>query len=337
MKPRQTNQSTRRRFTRPASETTTKPCSSDDFAALTAPSAGGANEPCDVTPANDWEPGRDRYDRNTALTLYLTEVGKVALLKPHQEVELAARIKQGDEAAREHMIRANLRLVVKIARDYEGLGLPLLDLINEGNIGLMKAVDRFDPAKGAKLSSYSSWWIKQSIRRALANQSKTIRVPVHAVDKIYHLRRAETKFQEMYNREPTDLELAAETGMTAARIAELRTAALRPASLDAGLSNDGDSNSLADVISDENASMPYDQMDETTIYDLLRELVTKLNPREAGIIRYRFGLDGGAEKTLEDVGRKFGVTRERIRQLQNLALVKLRRMLEERQAVSMAA
>ncbi len=162
------------------------------------------------------------YDGDTAIKLYLREIGQVKLLTPEEEIELAARIKKGDKKAREHMIKANLRLVVKIARDYEGIGLPLLDLISEGNIGLMKAVERFDPAKGGKLSTYGSWWIKQSIKRALANQSKTIRLPVHLVDKISKMRRTAMKLQEMLGREPTDEELADEMGMTAARVRQMR-------------------------------------------------------------------------------------------------------------------
>jgi DNA-directed RNA polymerase sigma subunit (sigma70/sigma32) len=154
------------------------------------------------------ETGRGTYDGDTAIKLYLREVGQVKLLTPAEEIALAARIKKGDKRAREHMIKANLRLVVKIARDYEGIGLPLLDLISEGNIGLMKAVERFDPAKGGKLSTYASWWIKQSIKRALANQSKTIRLPVHLVDKISKMRRTAMKLQEEFGREPTDEELA---------------------------------------------------------------------------------------------------------------------------------
>ncbi len=155
------------------------------------------------------------YDGDTAIRLYLREIGQVKLLTPDEEIQLAARIKKGDKKAREHMIKANLRLVVKIARDYEGIGLPLLDLISEGNIGLMKAVERFDPNKGGKLSTYGSWWIKQSIKRALANQSKTIRLPVHLVDKISKMRRTAMKLQEILGREPTDEELADEMGMTA--------------------------------------------------------------------------------------------------------------------------
>ncbi len=150
------------------------------------------------------------------------------LLTPQEEIELAARIKKGDKKAREHMIKANLRLVVKIARDYEGIGLPLLDLISEGNIGLMKAVERFDPKKGGKLSTYGSWWIKQSIKRALANQSKTIRLPVHLVDKISKMRRTTMKLQEEFGREPTDEELAAELGTTAARVSQMRIAVHPP-------------------------------------------------------------------------------------------------------------
>src|SRR5207245_4541070 len=174
---------------------------------------------------------RSSYDGDTAIKLYLREIGQVKLLTPEEEIELAARIKRGDKKAREKMIKANLRLVVKIAHDYEGFGLPLLDLISEGNIGLMKAVERFDPAKGGKLSTYGSWWIKQSIKRALANQSKTIRLPVHLVDKISKMRRTAMKLQEVLGREPTDEELAEELGMTASRVAQLRTAAIRPASL----------------------------------------------------------------------------------------------------------
>src|SRR6185369_11492678 len=157
---------------------------------------------------------RSSYDGDTAIKLYLREIGQVKLLTPQEEIDLAARIKKGDKKAREQMIKANLRLVVKIARDYEGIGLPLLDLISEGNIGLMKAVERFDPSKGGKLSTYGSWWIKQSIKRALANQSKTIRLPVHLVDKISKMRRTAMRLQEELGREPTDDELGGELGIS---------------------------------------------------------------------------------------------------------------------------
>jgi RNA polymerase primary sigma factor len=268
------------------------------------------------------------YDGDTSIRLYLREIGQVKLLTPDEEIQLAARIKKGDKKAREHMIKANLRLVVKIARDYEGIGLPLLDLISEGNIGLMKAVERFDPAKGGKLSTYGSWWIKQSIKRALANQSKTIRLPVHLVDKISKMRRTAMKLQEMLGREPTDEELADEMGMTALRVRQMRQAAVRPASLDAPIGDD-DSNNFSDVVQDENATSPYENLEDKTVTGMLQDMVKHLNEREATILRYRFGLDGGSEKTLEEVGVKFGVTRERVRQIQNLALRKLRKMIEK--------
>jgi len=274
--------------------------------------------------------GRERsaYDGDTAIKLYLREIGQVKLLTPLEEIELAARIKKGDKKAREQMIKANLRLVVKIARDYEGIGLPLLDLISEGNIGLMKAVERFDPAKGGKLSTYGSWWIKQSIKRALANQSKTIRLPVHLVDKISKMRRTAMRLQEELGREPTDDELGEELGITAARVAQMRMAAIRPASLDAPI-GDEDSNNFAEVVQDESADTPYEQLEEKTVTRMLQEMVKTLDPREATILRARFGLDGGPQKTLEEVGQKFGVTRERVRQIQNIALKKLRKMIEK--------
>jgi len=271
---------------------------------------------------------RGGYDGDTAIKLYLREIGQVKLLTPQEEIELAARIKKGDKKAREQMIKANLRLVVKIARDYEGIGLPLLDLISEGNIGLMKAVERFDPAKGGKLSTYGSWWIKQSIKRALANQSKTIRLPVHLVDKISKMRRTAMRLQEEFGREPTDEELGIELGITASRVAQMRMAAIRPASLDAPI-GDEDSNNFAEVVQDESADTPYEQLEEKTVTRMLQEMVKTLDPREATILRARFGLDGGPQKTLEEVGQKFGVTRERVRQIQNIALKKLRKMIEK--------
>jgi RNA polymerase primary sigma factor len=276
---------------------------------------------------------RPAYDGDTAIKLYLREIGQVKLLTPLEEIDLAARIKKGDKKAREQMIKANLRLVVKIAHDYENFGLPLLDLINEGNIGLMKAVERFDPSKGGKLSTYGSWWIKQSIKRALANQSKTIRLPVHLVDKIAKMRRTAMKLQEVFGREPTDEELAEEMGMSPARVSQMRTAAIRPASLDAPIGDD-ESNNFAEVVQDENADTPYEQLEEKTVTKMLREMVKTLDPREATILQYRFGLDGGSEKTLEEVGEKFGVTRERVRQIQNIALTKLRKMIEKLEAVN---
>ena len=292
---------------------------------------GAAAAPAGDEPLAPRERERSSYDGDTAIKLYLREIGQVKLLTPQEEILLAARIKRGDKKAREQMIKANLRLVVKIARDYEGIGLPLLDLISEGNIGLMKAVERFDPAKGGKLSTYGSWWIKQSIKRALANQSKTIRLPVHLVDKISKMRRTAMRLQEEFGREPTDEELGEELNITASRVAQMRMAAIRPASLDAPI-GDEDSNNFAEVVQDESAETPYQQLEGKTVTRMLQEMVTTLDEREATILRSRFALDGGTEKTLEEVGNKFGVTRERVRQIQNIALKKLRKMIEKLEA-----
>ena len=284
------------------------------------------------------EPREDRRSpQDSAYTLYLREIGQTKLLTRQEEVTLAKRIQAGDEQAREDMIKANLRLVVKIARDYEEYGLPLLDLINEGNIGLMKAVERFDPAKGAKVSTYAAWWIKQAIRRALANQSKTIRIPVHVGAEIFHLRRASTRLEERLGREPTNEELAEDQGMSARRVGELRTASIRPASLDAPIGDEEASTRYGDLVQDENAENPYQELEDKTNIELLRELVATLPFREQSILRCRFGLDGDTEKTLEEVGKRFGVTRERIRQVQNVALQRLKRMIEERESVRLVA
>src|SRR5881296_1924078 len=199
-------------------------------------------------------------ETDLGLKRYLQEIGQFPLLTPQEEIELAKKIKKGDAKAREQMINANLRLVVTIANDYANLGLPLLDLISEGNIGLTKAVERFDPGKGAKLSTYAAWWIKQSIKRALANQSKTIRLPVHLVDKLFHLRRATAKLEEVLGREPTDEELAGELDYPLARVKMLRRAAIRPTSLEAPIGDD-ETNRVADVVKDESAETPYEQLE----------------------------------------------------------------------------
>ena len=267
-------------------------------------------------------------DTDSGIKIYLREIGQIALLTPAQEIELAARIKKGDKEARSLMIRANLRLVVKIAHDYANLGLPLLDLISEGNIGLMKAVERFDPAKGGKLSTYAAWWIKQSIKRALANQSKTIRLPVHLVDKISKMRRVSIQMSEELGREPTDEELAEEVGLSSVKVTHLKTVAIRPASLDAPISDD-DSTAFGEIVGDEDALTPFELLRDKNLHAEMGDLLAVLDDREKKIIFSRFGLDGGKPRTLEEVGKKFGVTRERIRQLQNIALSKLRRALQK--------
>jgi RNA polymerase primary sigma factor len=266
------------------------------------------------------------------LQLYLQEIGKTALLTPAEEITLARRIRRGDKAARDHMISANLRLVVKIAMDYKDFGLPLLDLISEGNIGLIKAVERFDPRKGGKLSTYAAWWIKQSIKRALANQSKTIRLPVHLVDKIAKMRRTAMALTEELGREPTDEELAMELQIPTNKVAHLKSVSVRPTSLDAPIGEDGDSATFGEIVGDENAVSPFDSLKERSRNSDLHAMIASLEPREAEIIKYRFGLDGYDELTLEEVGRKFKVTRERIRQLQNIALSKMRKAIARNEA-----
>jgi len=272
------------------------------------------------------------YESRSALSLYMKDAVEVPLLTIEEENALAARIHRGDMDAREHMIRANLRLVVKIARDYDGFGLPLLDLINEGNIGLMKGVERFDPAKGGKLSTYASWWIKQSIKRALANQSKTIRLPVHLVDKVTRMRRVAHQLQELLGREATDEELAEELEVPVKKVRFWQRVAQKTSSLDAPL-GDEDSSRLADVVPDADSKSPYATLEETTTHKMLRQFLGILDARELAILEERFGLEGGPEKTLDEIGRRFGVTRERIRQLQNIALGKLRRKIEQHEAV----
>jgi len=267
---------------------------------------------------------------DSGIKIYLREIGQIPLLTPEDEIRLAARIKSGDQEARGQMIRANLRLVVKIAHDYANLGLPLLDLISEGNIGLMKAVERFDPEKGGKLSTYAAWWIKQSIKRSLANQSKTIRLPVHLVDKISKIRRVSLQMSEELGREPTDDELAEEIGLSAAKVAQLKTVSIRPASLDAPISDD-DSTEFGEIVGDDEAMTPFEMLRDKNLQSEIGELLSVLDDRERKIIFSRFGLDGGKPRTLEDVGKKFGVTRERIRQLQNIALMKLRRALQKKE------
>jgi RNA polymerase primary sigma factor len=271
--------------------------------------------------------GRDNESEN-GIKIYLREIGQIPLLTPKDEVRLAARIKKGDKQARAQMIKANLRLVVKIAHDYSNFGLPLLDLISEGNIGLMKAVERFDPKKGGKLSTYAAWWIKQSIKRALANQAKTIRLPVHLVDKISKMKRAGHKLSEKLGREATDQELADVLGLTRAKVAQLRTISIRPASLDAPIGDD-DATEFSEIVGDDAALTPFELLRDKTLRQEVCDILEELEPREAEILTLRFGLDGNKPKTLEEVGKKFKVTRERVRQIQNIALTKLRRVMEK--------
>ena len=267
--------------------------------------------------------------------LYLHEIGQVKLLTLEEEVALAKRIKRGDKAAREHMIKANLRLVVKIAREYEGMGLPLLDLINEGNIGLMKAVDRFDLKKGAKFSTYASLWIKQGIRRALTNLSKTIRLPVHVMDKLTLIRKSEAKLQETLDREPTDEEVAEDMDVDVRRVRRYRDAARAPVSLDTPIGDDG-ATSVSELIADSSAAAPFERLVTDTDNEAVQTALSALSERESKILSMRFGLGDDQPRTLEELGAHFGLTRERIRQIQGQALRKMRELIERQDQPQMA-
>jgi RNA polymerase primary sigma factor len=269
------------------------------------------------------------YDSDSGMKFYLREISRTPLFTVEEETVLAERIQQGDAAARDHLIRANLRLVVKIAGDYAGYGVSMSDLVSEGNIGLMKAVGRFDPEKGGKFSTYSAWWIKQSIKRALASQSKTIRLPNHMVDKIARMRRIASMLTEVLGREPTDDELAEEVGLPPRKVALLKQAALRPTSLDAPV-NQGEATEFGDIIGDETATNPLDRLVNSDLHGQLDDLLAILDERERRVIDERFGLNGLKPMKLEDVGREFGVTRERIRQIQNAALAKMQRALRKK-------
>src|SRR6266478_591455 len=267
---------------------------------------------------------------DAAMKAYLREIGRTPLLTPPQETELAAKIRNGDRTARALMISSNLRLVVTIAQDYANLGSPLLDVISEGNIGLMIAVDRFDPSRGAKLSTYAAWWIRQAIKRALSNQSKTIRLPVHLGDKIAKVRRIALQMSEELGREPTDDELGGEIGIASGKVSHLKTVSIRPASLDAPISDD-DLTEFGETVADEQARTPFELLRDKDLHNDVDGLLEVLDDREKEIISHRFGFDGGERKTLEEIGRKLRVSRERIRQLENIALSKLRRALSQKE------
>jgi RNA polymerase primary sigma factor len=273
---------------------------------------------------------------DNAFGLYLREIGREKLLTPEEEIRLAGRIKRGDKAARERMITANLRLVVKLATDYANLGLPLLDLVSEGNIGLMKAVERFDPQKGGKLSTYAAWWIKQSIKRALANQGRTIRVPVHQIEKIAKVRRLIERLTAELGREPTDEELADEVGLSGSQVSALKSSGIQPTSLDAPIGKDNGETLFGDMLSDEAAEDPLEYLEGKDARAMLGGVLKVLTARERDIIKLRYGLGGGRERTLEEIGTKLGITRERIRQIQMVALKKMRREMGRKESAVVA-
>ncbi len=270
--------------------------------------------------------------KNDTMKVYMGEIGQIALVNKAQEAELADAIHRGDmvahEAARDTLIKANLRLVVKIAHDFKGLGLPLLDLISEGNIGLMRAVEKFDPAKGAKFSSYAAWWIKQSMRRALANQSRTIRIPVQSAGKITKIKLVRMKLSEELGREPTDAEIAEHLDFSERTVSGLRLADLRTFSLHDPIQQ-GEEGEFQDIIPDRKAMTPDQILGDMESVDRLVSLLEELEEREKLILKMRFGLDGYKARTLEEVSQAIGRTRERVRQIQNQALTKLKSLLAD--------
>ena len=263
---------------------------------------------------------------DVALSRYLQDLAPIPLLTPKEEIELGRKVQIGDEDAREQMIRSNLRLVVTIAHDYIDLGVPLMDLIAEGNIGLMNAVDRFDPGKGAKFSTFAAWGIKQTIKRALAEQSRTVRVPSQMIDKVTRMRRVSAQLSTELGREVTEEEISEELGIAVEKIAQLRMIGLRPASLDAPVADDEET-VLSEIIADEQARTPLELLREKDFLGKIDIVLQSLNKREATIIEHRFGLNGLAAETLEQVSALIGVTRERVHQLEVAALAKLRRAL----------
>lgn len=254
--------------------------------------------------------------------MYLREIGRISLLTYEDEVSLAKRVEKGDKRARERLINANLRLVVSIAKKYVNRGLTLLDLIEEGNIGLMRAVEKYDWTRGYKFSTYATWWIRQAITRAIADQARTIRIPVHMVETINKFNRISRKLMQELGREPTPEEVALEMEIGVDKVREIIKVSQEPASLEAPVGEEEDSR-LGDFIQDASAS-PTDQATQALLKDHIREVLATLSPREAKVLEYRFGLEDGKQRTLEEVGKEFGVTRERIRQIEAKAIRKLR-------------
>ena len=255
--------------------------------------------------------------------MYLKDIGRVPLLTAEEEIELAKRMQENDQAAKKRLCEANLRLVVSIAKRYVGRGMLFLDLIQEGNMGLMKAVEKFDYQKGFKFSTYATWWIRQSITRAIADQARTIRIPVHMVETINKLTRVQRVLLQELGREPTPAEIAEKMGVTEERVREIQKIAQDPVSLETPIGEEEDSH-LGDFIEDEKTATPSDAVASTMLKEQLLSVLDTLTPREEKVIRLRYGIDDGKPRTLEEVGREFNVTRERIRQIEAKALRKLR-------------
>lgn len=262
-------------------------------------------------------------DTNDPVRMYLKEIGRTRLLSMDEEIELAQKIEQGDEEARQKLTEANLRLVVSIARRYAGRGMLFLDLIQEGNLGLMKAVEKFDYRKGFKFSTYATWWIRQAITRAIADQARTIRIPVHMVETINKLIRVSRQLLQELGREPTPEEIAQTMELTVERVREIQKIAQEPVSMETPIGEESDSH-LGDFIEDPDAVAPEDVAAYEMLKEQMKDILDTLTDREENVLRLRFGLDDGKTRTLEEVGKVFGVTRERIRQIEAKALRKLR-------------
>ena len=279
---------------------------------------------------NDYEKDKDLYDQllkeinmDDPVKMYLKDIGRVPLLSAEEEIELARKMADGDKAAKKRLSEANLRLVVSIAKRYVGRGMQFLDLIQEGNLGLMKAVDKFDYQKGFKFSTYATWWIRQAITRAIADQARTIRIPVHMVETINRLVRVSRMLLQKYSREPTPAEIAEEMGITEQRVMEIQKIAQDPVSLETPIGEEEDSH-IGDFLEDESATAPSDSVAFNMLKEQIRKVLNTLTPREEKVLRLRYGLDDGRIRTLEEVGKEFDVTRERIRQIEAKAIRKLR-------------
>ncbi|MCS7006597.1 MAG: sigma-70 family RNA polymerase sigma factor [Thermoleophilia bacterium] len=279
-------------------------------------------------PAADVEPEAEAGELSTdALQLFLKDIGRVPLLTAAQEVELAKRIERGDEEAKRAMIEANLRLVVSIAKRYRNQGLPFLDLIQEGTIGLVRAVEKFDYRKGFKFSTYATWWIRQAVARAIADKGRTIRMPVHVVEKLNRILRAERKLRAELGREPTVEEIARELEMPVEEVEHIRRSAQTPVSLERPVGDD-DESEFGHFLADESTPLPDELAEDTLQREALRSILSALSERERRVLEMRYGLDGQPPRTLDEVGRAFNVTRERIRQIEHQGLKKLRALAD---------
>jgi RNA polymerase primary sigma factor len=272
-------------------------------------------------------PELEREISTDSLQLFLKDIGKVDLLTAAQEVELAKRIERGDHRAKQEMVEANLRLVVSIAKRYRNQGLPFLDLIQEGTIGLVRAAEKFDYRKGFKFSTYATWWIRQAVARALADKARTIRMPVHVVEKLNKIARAERKLRAELGREPLSAEIGRELELTPDEVEQIRRSAQTPVSLEKPVGDEEESE-FGHFITDESAPAPEEEAETTLRKEALKKVLEMLSPRERAVLELRYGLDGKPPRTLDEVGRTFNVTRERIRQIENQSLKKLRALAD---------